>query len=436
MTVHVYPKNGGKGRGFAPNQQQVVAAAPKVYWNSQTPGTADASERGIERTATAALSASKTPVWFGGMDPATRALYLKNNPQFVSQAPAAQVAPVAPFRPARVGGVGGGGVGGSGSGGTAGNNDAYKNAADTRDFEYRKGLDEASAASKDAEMRALEQYYLGGGYKQGSDDLIAQLEAMGDTQTGDVNAAYDRSITNLDDAYGTAGGVAKTGFDALSKYLGDNPNNAYAGFQAAAPTAGNPMQDYLNRYGVGDSGGDVAAQVALEQSQSQAGADNYNNLAALLSGNAQQGDRSRLAEMKMAQQLSGLNLGSDLAGFKSGSANARAGALAQIANNTAAGKFQQQQSQNSITESLIQKILAAGGSLTGTPAKAATVAPEATEPEATETAPVAAPVAPVATAKVTKGAKAMGKTAGPGKHWEKSPKGKWVAVANKKGGEK
>lgn len=420
MTVYVYPKDRGKGRGSAPNQQQVVATAPSV-----APVTSSAAApQGWGEYASGQ---------FGGMSAAQRAAFsafqrdnpLGNNTPALT--PSTLTQPTLPRLPGL--GTTGGGFAGSGTSGSAssGDNSPYTNAADTRDFLDKERIRFADEDSKAGALRDLQKYYMSGGYRQGGDELMAQLAQMGVTQAGDVNAAYDRSTANFDDAYGAAGKVAATGFDALNKYLTENPNNPYAGFNAQAGVASNPMQDYLARYGVGDRGGDVAAQVAMEQSQNQAGADNYNNLAALLSGNAQQGDRSRMAEMQMAQQLSGLNLGSDLAGFKSGSANARASALAEIANNTASGRFQLQESQNTIAEQLRQQILAAGGDLQG--GTSVVQSPRRAGP----VAPVATPVAPVATAKETKGAKAMGKTAGPGKHWEKSPKGKWIAVANKKG---
>jgi len=419
MTVHVYPKNGGKGRGFAPNQQQVVATATAPVATLGAPG------QGWGEYASGQ---------FGGMSAAQRAAFSafqNSNPLPVSTpafTPSTTPRPTLPRLPGL--GATGGGSGVSETAASA-NNFPYTNAADTRDFLDKERIRFADEDSKAGALRDLQKYYMSGGYRQGGDELMAQLAQMGVTQAGDVNAAYDRSTANFDDAYGTAGKVAATGFDALNKYLTENPNNPYAGFNAQAGVASNPMQDYLARYGVGDRGGDVAAQVAMEQSQNQAGADNYNNLAALLSGNAQQGDRSRMAEMQMAQQLSGLNLGSDLAGFKSGSANARASALAEIANNTASGRFQLQESQNTIAEQLRQQILAAGGDLQG--GTSVVQSPRRTTPVAPVATPEVAPVATPTAIKVTEGAKAMGKTAGPGKHWEKSPKGKWIAVANKKG---
>lgn len=246
-------------------------------------------------------------------------------------------------------------LGGSGSKGVS--------ASDTlaRDkFNYEKAVDAKKASG-------LSDYYTGGSYNTGFDALLKMIADQGKVSEAGVTDAYGRALTNIGQGYDVARGLGDQGYSALNAYLAANQNNPYAGMTAQVGTAPDALTDYLNAYGVSDV--PVQGQIQADRLQAQQGAANYQNLINTLGAIAEQGAGSRGAESQMAQLLFNTGLGQERAGYASQAENARAAALAQLAQQLFESRFGVEQSRNTLAQQLAQTVAELTGAAPAGPVK-------------------------------------------------------------------
>ena len=281
----------------------------------------------------------------------------------------------------------------------------YKKEQDILDAEYRDRQDALAKQirdKQDAIAKAALDRQLGiedrslqgmidqlnsGSYRGNIDSLIAQIEAMGATGKQDIGNIYDSATANIGNiyssgmadigqGYNTAQGLMDTGYGALQSYLQQNQNNPYAGLSAQMPAVTNPMEGYLNAYGAMSP--DVANQIQAEQLAGQQSAGAFQSLIDVLGANAKSNDLSRLAEAQMARTMGTTGLGAQRATYESELAKRKAAsgfeasssqqqALASLAQQIAQSKFQQEQNAGNRYQSILDAIIAAGGSLNGAP---------------------------------------------------------------------
>jgi hypothetical protein len=237
-------------------------------------------------------------------------------------------------------------------------------------FDYGKSQDAAAQAAaiealqfgrnKDARvLGGMENYYTSGQYGKGFDKLLNMITAQGKVSGDAVTDAYGRATTNINQGYDAAKGLGDSGYAALNKYLGQNPNNPYAGMQATVGSAPDALTQYLNAYGVSDQ--PVQGQIQADQLQAQQGAGNYQNLIDILSGVAQSGASSRGAESAMGQNLFNTGLGQERAGYQGAATNAQQQALNALQQQMFQSRFGVENDRNSLANQLAQSIIAAGG---------------------------------------------------------------------------
>jgi hypothetical protein len=255
-----------------------------------------------------------------------------------------------------------GGIAGSGTGG------AKASDALARDkFNYDKQQDALK-------LGGMQSYYDSGSANKGFDALLKMIGDQGTVSENAVKKAYDAAITNVDQGYGAAQGLADSGYDALNKYLSANQNDPYAGMQATVGSAPDALTQYLSAYGVSDQ--PVQGQIKADQLQAQQGAGNYQNLINLLSSVAQSGASSRGAESAMGQNLFNTTLGQERAGYKTRAEMAQADAMRQIQQIMYEQRMAQESSRNAQMQQLAQALAAAGGQTgSGGVAPAAPIAP-------------------------------------------------------------
>ena len=200
-----------------------------------------------------------------------------------------------------------------------------------------------------------------GSFNQGFENLLNMITAQGGVSEGNINKAYKRASTDINEGYTAAQGVGDSGFNALNAYLQANPNNPYAGMQAQVGSAPDAMSQYLGAYGVSDT--PVQGQIQADQLQAQQGAGNFQNLIDVLSGVAQQGAGSRGAESQMAQLLFNTGLGQERAGYQSQASNAQAAALAQLQQQMYGDRFGVEGDRNNLANQLAQAVINAGGNV-------------------------------------------------------------------------
>jgi hypothetical protein len=198
-------------------------------------------------------------------------------------------------------------------------------------------------------------------YRGNIDDLIAQIEGMSTTGKEDIGDIYNTTIGNIGEGYDTAQGLLDTGYGALEQYLTQNQNNPYAGLSAQMPAVTNPMEGYLNAYGAMSP--DIANQMQAEQLAGQQSAGAFQSLIDVLSANAKSNDLSRLAESRMAQNMANTGLGAQRASYTSQAASRQQQALAALAQQIAQSKFEQEQAAGNRKQSILDAIIAAGGSI-------------------------------------------------------------------------
>ena len=260
---------------------------------------------------------------------------------------------------------------GSGSGSGSG-----KSALGFAELEFKKKQDARDRAealealqfgrARDAKILGGFQNYYGGGkgdFNTGFDKLLGMITDQGKVSQQGVNDAYANATKNINEGYDAASMVGTRGFDALNAYLAANKNNPYAGMTTETGIAPDALTSYLRAYGVSDQ--PVQGQIAADQMQANQGAANFGNLANILGAIAEQADTSRSAESRMAQLLFNTGLGQDQAGYKSQASNAQAQALAALQQAMFQSRFGVEGDRNNLANQLVQTILSAGGSPTG-----------------------------------------------------------------------
>jgi hypothetical protein len=266
-----------------------------------------------------------------------------------------------------------GSPGGSGGGGmTAAQRAALLGAQLDRDkFNYSKEQDAASMARQQQALQQMQNQLSSGAYRGNIDELLKLISGMETTGQGNIQSAYDTSVGNIGQGYDAASGLMNTGYNAVDEYLRQNPNDPYANLTASTVNVTNPMEQFLQAYGV--SSPDIQAQVAAEQLSANQGSNAYNDFVKMLSGASQQSDKSRLAEMLMARNMGNVGLGQQRAAYQSQAANQQQQAMQALQQQIAQARFEQESAAGNRQQELINQIIAAGGN----PNPAPVTAPQA-----------------------------------------------------------
>jgi hypothetical protein len=259
---------------------------------------------------------------------------------------------------------------GSGSGGSSAASQLAR-----EEFNYKKQQDAIKKAKEDASLKAMQDRYSTGGYRENADALLSILAGQETAGRGQIKTTYDDAIANILGGYKQAQDVTTQGYNALDEYLAKNQSDPYAGYQSQVGSVANPMEDLLAAYGVGAE--PVRAQVEAEQLAGQQGGNAFQDLMNILSASATRGNQSRALESQMARNLAGANLGAASSAYQSQAANTQQKALADLLNQIAQSQFSVEQGVGQNADALANAILAAGGSAT----------PAVTEEESTGLSP-------------------------------------------------
>jgi hypothetical protein len=262
----------------------------------------------------------------------------------------------------------------SGSGSGSGGSTAASQLA-REEFNYRKQQDAIEKAKSDASLKAMQDRYSTGGYRENADALLSILAGQETAGRGQIKSTYDDAIANILGGYKQAQDVTTQGYNALDEYLANNQSNPYAGYQSQVGSVVNPMESLLAAYGVGAE--PVRAQVEAEQLAGQQGGNAFQDLMNILSASATRGNQSRASESQMARNLAGANLGAASSAYQSQAANTQQKALADLLNQIAQSQFSVEQGVGQNADALANAILAAGGNAT----------PQVTEETNTELTP-------------------------------------------------
>ena len=252
------------------------------------------------------------------------------------------------------------GSSGGGGGMTAAQRAALLDAQLDRDkFNYSKEQDTAATARQQQALQQMQNQLSSGAYRGNIDELLKLISGMETTGQTNIGNIYDTSIGNIGQGYDAASGLLTSGYNAADQYLQQNPNDPYANLTASTVNVENPMEQFLQAYGA--SSPDIQAQVAAEQQSANQGSNAYNDFVKLLSGSAQQSDKSRLAEMMMARNLGNVGLGQQRAAYQSQAANQQQQAMAALQQQIAQARFEQEAAAGNRQQDLINQIIAAGG---------------------------------------------------------------------------
>jgi Trp operon repressor len=256
--------------------------------------------------------------------------------------------------------LGSSGGGGGGGGMTAAQKAALLGAELDRDkFNYSKEQDAVALAKQQQALQQMQNQLNTGGYRGNIDKLLELISGMETTGQGNIQSAYDTSVGNIGQGYDAASGLMNTGYNAVDEYLRQNPNDPYANLTASTVNVTNPMEQFLQAYGV--SSPDIQAQVAAEQLSANQGSNAYNDFVKMLSGASQQSDKSRLAEMLMARNMGNVGLGQQRAAYQSQAANQQQQAMQALQQQIAQARFEQESAAGNRQQDLINQIIAAGG---------------------------------------------------------------------------
>lgn len=230
------------------------------------------------------------------------------------------------------------------------------------EFNYKKQQDAIAKAKSDASLKAMQDRYSTGGYRENADALLSILAGQETAGRGQIKGTYDDAIANILGGYTQAQDITTQGYNALDEYLANNQSNPYAGYQSQVGSVVNPMESLLAAYGVGAE--PVQAQVAAEQLAGQQSGNAFQDLMNILSASATRGNQSRASESQMARNLAGANLGAASSAYQSQAANAQQKALADLLNQIAQSQFSVEQGVGQNADALANAILAAGGNAT------------------------------------------------------------------------
>ena len=242
-------------------------------------------------------------------------------------------------------------------GGSASNTEANKLARDK--FNYEKQQDAITKARTDAALRAMQDRYATGGYRENADALLGILSGQETTGRQNIGDVYGEAIKNIGQGYTTAQDLTTRGYSALQDYLTKNSSNPFANYQAQVGSVANPMESLLSAYGVGAE--PVRAQVAAEQLAGQQGGQAFQDLMNILSASTQRGNESRMTESEMAKLLANTNLSSAKSSYEAQAATQKQKALAELLNQIAQSQFSVEQGVGQNADALATAIINAGG---------------------------------------------------------------------------
>ena len=242
-------------------------------------------------------------------------------------------------------------------GGSASNTEANKLARDK--FNYEKQQDAITKARTDAALRAMQDRYSTGAYRENADALLGILSGQETTGRQNISDVYGEAIKNIGQGYTTAQDLTTKGYSALQDYLTKNSSNPFANYQTQVGSVANPMESLLSAYGVGAE--PVRAQVAAEQLAGQQGGQAFQDLMNILSASTQRANESRMTESEMAQLLANTNLGAARSSYEAQAATQQQKALAELLNQIAQSQFSVEQGVGQNADALATAILNAGG---------------------------------------------------------------------------
>jgi hypothetical protein len=246
--------------------------------------------------------------------------------------------------------------GGSGSGGVKASDQLARDK-----WNYEKAQNAASAEKSQRALQSMIDQITSNSYRGNIDTMLGQIDNMNATGTKNINDFYNTGVGNINAGYNDASTMMNKGYADLQSYLGQNPNNPYAGMGAVSTALTNPMQDYLSMYGANSP--DVSGQMQAEQLAQQGGTDAFKNLLQVLNANASSNDMSRLAEAKMAGTQGASMLGGQKASYLSQASQAQQQAMAELSNRINQAKFEQEQAAGQRYNSIVDQIIGAGGSI-------------------------------------------------------------------------
>lgn len=245
-------------------------------------------------------------------------------------------------------------------GGSASATEANRLARDK--FNYEKQQDAITKARTDAALKAMQDRYATGGYRENADALLGILAGQETTGRQNIGDVYGEAIKNIGQGYTTAQNLTNQGYSALQDYLTKNSSNPFANYQAQVGSVSNPMEAMLAAYGVGAE--PVRAQVAAEQLAGQQGAQAFQDLMNILSASTQRSNESRMTESEMAQLLANTNLGAARSSYEAQAATQKQKALAELLNQIAQSQFSVEQGVGQNADALATAIMNAGGTPT------------------------------------------------------------------------
>jgi hypothetical protein len=241
--------------------------------------------------------------------------------------------------------------------GSSSNTEANKLARDR--FNYEKQQDAINKARTDAALRAMQDRYATGGYRENADALLGILSDQETTGRQNISDVYGQAIKNIGQGYTTAQDLTTKGYSALQDYLTKNSSNPFANYQTQVGSVANPMESLLSAYGVGAE--PVRAQVAAEQLAGQQGGQAFQDLMNILSASTQRANESRMTESEMAQLLANTNLGAARSSYEAQAATQQQRALAELLNQIAQSRFSVEQGVGQNADTLANEILRGGG---------------------------------------------------------------------------
>ena len=237
----------------------------------------------------------------------------------------------------------------------------YKMQQDALDRADTLAAQQKQEALNKTMLEQMQNQLATGGYRGNIDAILGLYDKMQADTKSSIQGIYDKAIGGIGEGYGAASDLMGQGYTALEDYLRQNPNDPYAGLRAQIQGVQNPMEQYLSAYGV--SAPDVQAQVAAENLAGQQGAGAFNTLADMLSKASQQADRSRALEALMARRAGTAGLAQQKAALESQAGMSQAQALAQLQQQIAQARIEQEANAANQRQALIDKIIAAGGRL-------------------------------------------------------------------------
>jgi hypothetical protein len=91
----------------------------------------------------------------------------------------------------------------------------YDKSQDASEFNYRRDQDAIATAKAAATLKAMQDRYASGGYRENADKLLGILSGQETTGRGQIKTTYDDAIANILGGYKQAQDVTTQGYNAL-----------------------------------------------------------------------------------------------------------------------------------------------------------------------------------------------------------------------------